>query len=64
MVRITPRLKGTKISNFDLKVHRVVNVHTDSQEESVPQVEISLVFEGGSSTKIQKVDVAKLKSID
>lgn len=64
MVRITPKNKGTRISNFDIDIHRIVNVHTDSQRECVPQVELSAVFENGRSTKSKRVDLSKLTSID
>lgn len=64
MSRIVPKLNGEKICNFDIETHRLVNVRTDTQEESDLRVELSAIFEDGSSTEIQRVALSKLASFD
>lgn len=64
MIHISPKIKGEKISSFDIIVHQRTNVYTDSQGECVPQVEISLGFEDGGSTEMKRVELSKLTSID
>ena len=44
MLHMTPNIEGEKISNFDILIHRQVNIHIDSQQESVPHVEVSPSF--------------------
>lgn len=53
-----------KICNFTIAVHRLVNIHTDSQQVRVPHAEISLVFEKGPPSEKKMVVLAKLASMD
>lgn len=64
MLRLTPKVEGKKISNFDVLLHRRVNVHKDSRSDSVPHIEVSLNFERGESGNKTRVPLPKLESID
>ena len=64
MLRLTPKAEGKKISNFDILIHRQVNIHIDSQQESVPHVEVSLSFEKGDPIDKTRVPLSQLETID
>lgn len=64
MCRITPRIKDEKISNFDIIIHRVVNLHNDSLKESVCCAEISLSFENGDCSQKREVEISKLENMN
>lgn len=63
MLRITPKIKGEVIGNFDILIHRRVNVHTDSQQEGTPHLEISLTFEKGDSSEKKMVPLSQLETM-
>ena len=64
MAHIISKINGEKTCNFEIEVHRIVNVHTDSQEEGIPYAEISLTLEDGNTTKVQRVNLSKLAYTD
>ena len=64
MLRLTPKVGGKKISNFDIFLHRRVNVHLDSQQESVPHIEVSLNFERGEPGDRTRVPLSRLETVD
>ncbi len=63
MSTISPRIDGVRISNFDINIHRMVNIHDSPQGEGVPHVEISLAFEKGEPSKKVRVALSELASI-
>lgn len=63
MLRITPHIKGERISNFDILIHRRVTVYKDSQQEGTPHLEISLAFEKGDSSNKTMVPLSQLETV-
>ena len=64
MLCLTPKVEGKRISNFDILIHRQVNIHIDSQRESVPHVEVSLDFERGESGDKMRIPLSQLEAMD
>lgn len=64
MGMVTPSIGGAKISNFDVAVHRIVDVYTDSSAEAMRHAEISLIFKDGTSSKKVRVALSKLSAIN
>lgn len=64
MLRLTPEIEGKKISNFVILIHRRVNIHEDSQQDSVPHIEISLSFEKGGPSGKAQVPLSRLENMD
>lgn len=64
MLRLIPKVEGKKISNFDILIHRQVNIHIDSQRESVPHIEMSLSLEKGDSNDKTQVPLSQLETMD
>lgn len=64
MLRIIPKIEDVEISNFSINIHRIVNIHTDSQQESVPHVEISLTFENCDSSNKARVPLSQLETVN
>ena len=62
MLRLTPKIEGEKISNFDILIHRRVNIHRDSQPDGVPYIEISLRFEKGDPSGKTQVSLSQLET--
>lgn len=60
MCRVVPTINGEKIGNFGINIHRLVNIHNDSQPEGLPHVEISISFEKGPSSGKTRVALSKL----
>lgn len=63
MCRVVPTINGEIISNFDINIHRLVKIHTDSQPKGVLHVEISISFENGPSSEKKLVDLSKLAAM-
>lgn len=61
---ITPKFKGKAICNFDVDVHRTVDVYADSSGKATRHAEISLTFENGSSSKTVKKALSELSAIN
>lgn len=61
---INPKIGDEKIGNFDITVHRMVDVYTDSSAEAERHVELSLVLESGNSGGKQRVALSELSSED
>lgn len=61
---VTPRCNDKELSNFNIKIHRIVNIHRGSSEEGTRHVEISLIFENGKSSAIKRVPISKLSQMD
>lgn len=64
MLRLTPEIEGEKISNFVILIHRRLNIHEDSQQDSVPHVEVSLSFEKGNPSGKAQVPLSRLENMD
>ncbi len=64
MLCVIPKIGGKEISNFSINVHRMVNIHADSQHESVLHVEISLLFESGDSSGKERVPLSQLEAMN
>lgn len=64
MLRLTPEIEGKKISNFVILIHRRLNIHEDSQQDSVPHIEISLSFEKGNPSGKAQVPLSRLENMD
>lgn len=64
MGMVTPSIDGAKISNFNVAIHRNLNVYVDSSAEVTHHAEISLIFEDGRSSKTVSVALSKLSTIN
>lgn len=64
MSTVIPSIGETKISNFDVDIHRIVDVYVDSSAKATRHAEISLIFEDGSSSKTVRVALSELPAID
>lgn len=64
MLRLTPKVEGEKISNFVILIHHRVNIHEDSQQDSVPHIDISLSFEKGDPSGKAQVPLSRLENMD
>lgn len=65
MRRIVPQIEGTNISNFEICLHRRVNIcAADPSSESIPCVEVTLAFEGGDLSETKRVPLSNLESIN
>lgn len=62
MGMVTPSIGGTKISNFGVAVHRILDVYTDSSPEAIRHAEISLILEDDSSSKKVSVALSELSA--
>lgn len=60
MCCIVPTIKDEEISNFNIDLHRLLNIHTDAQQEGVPHIEVSLAFEKGPPGEKKMVALSKL----
>lgn len=60
---ITPRIDDNEIANFDIAIHRMVDVYTDSSAKGNRHVEISLIFENGDSSERKRVALSKLSAV-
>lgn len=61
---IIPKIDDERIGNFDIALHRMVDVYTDSSAEAERHVELSLVFERGNSGRKQRTALSALASVD
>ena len=57
---IPPTINGETICNFVIVIHRLINIHIDSQPESTLYAEISVICEGSSPSGKTRVNLSKL----
>ncbi|MBD5085072.1 MAG: hypothetical protein HDT33_08470 [Clostridiales bacterium] len=60
MVSIVPQVEGKKIGNFEINLFRIVKIHTDSNSEGEPYIELSLTVEYGNSSEKTRIALSKL----
>ena len=64
MACIIPEIEDEQISNFVILIHRRVNIHEDSKQDSVPHIEVSLSFEKGNPSGKAQVPLSRLENMD
>ena len=64
MLCLIPRIEDKEISNFILYLHRLVNIHIDSQQDSVRYIEVSLSVEKGEPNGKAQVPFSQLEAMD
>lgn len=57
-------IDGSKIGNFQINLHRVINLHDGSSEKGTRLLEITLIFDGRTPSKIQRIALQKLSNLD
>ncbi len=62
MLRIVPKIKDKEISNFEINLFRVINIHTDSNSEGERHIELSLAVDHNNSDKIVRIAFSKLSN--
>lgn len=61
MRHITPTIEGERIGNFNIDLHRMVQIHTGSKSEGVPHIELSVTVtkvDCGEKVRIPLADLA------
>lgn len=64
MRRITPTIKGERIGNFGLNLHRVVQVHAGPGSEGIPLLELSVSVAKGERGEKVRIPLADLATTD